>query len=143
MAKSLTSKWGLSPGLLKFLVVGVTNTLGGYAFYAALVALGVNYAIALTLEYVAGIAYGFVLNKRWTFNAKGGAAQQAWRYIALYGLIYVLNVSLLMALVEQGGGNPYVSQLLLLGFLTLLSFVVQKRWIFAQPPKDTHDQQPG
>lgn len=137
------SKWGISPGLLKFLVVGITNTLGGYAFYAALVALGVNYAIALTLEYVAGIAYGFVLNKRWTFKAQGGSLRQAWRYIALYGVIYLLNVGLLVALVERWGLNPYVSQLILLGFLTLLSFGVQKRWIFAEAQKEQRDQQPG
>ena len=142
MDKSL-SKWGISPGLLKFLVVGITNTLGGYAFYAALVALGVNYAVALTLEYVAGIAYGFVLNKRWTFKAQGGSLRQAWRYIALYGVIYLLNVGLLMALVERWGLNPYVSQLILLGFLTLLSFGVQKHWIFADAQKEQHDQQPG
>ena len=137
------SKWGISPGLLKFLVVGITNTLGGYAFYAALVALGVNYAVALTLEYVAGIAYGFVLNKRWTFKAQGGSLRQVWRYIALYGVIYLLNVGLLMALVERWGLNPYVSQLILLGFLTLLSFGVQKHWIFADAQKEQHDQQPG
>ena len=142
MDKSL-SKWGISPGLLKFLVVGITNTLGGYAFYAALVALGVNYAVALTLEYVAGIAYGFVLNKRWTFKAQGGSLRQVWRYIALYGVIYLLNVGLLMALVERWGLNPYVSQLILLGFLTLLSFGVQKHWIFADAQKEQHDQQPG
>jgi len=142
MDKSL-SKWGISPDLLKFLVVGITNTLGGYAFYAALVALGVNYAVALTLEYVAGIAYGFVLNKRWTFNAQGGSLRQAWRYVVLYGVIYLLNVGLLMALVERWGLNPYISQLILLGFLTLLSFVVQKRWIFADAHKEPHDQQPG
>lgn len=136
----LLSKWGLSPSFLKFLVVGVTNTLGGYAFYAGLLALGVNYALALTLEYVAGIAYGFLLNKRWTFKAKGGAAQQVWRYLALYGLIYVLNVTILMLLVERCALSPYVAQVLLLGFLTLLSFVVQKHWIFAKQPIFSNDQ---
>jgi putative flippase GtrA len=136
----LLSKWGLSPSFLKFLVVGVTNTLGGYAFYAALIALGVNYAVALTLEYVAGIAYGFLLNKRWTFQARGGSGQQAWRYVALYGLIYVLNITLLMLLVERWALSPYLAQILLLGFLTLLSFVVQKRWIFAKQTTVTHDQ---
>jgi putative flippase GtrA len=60
MVKPL-SKWGLSPSLLKFLVVGVTTTIGGYAFYAVSIVLGVNYVVALTLEYVAGIAYGFLI----------------------------------------------------------------------------------
>jgi putative flippase GtrA len=142
MDKSL-SKWGISPDLLKFLVVGITNTLGGYAVYAALVALGVNYAVALTLEYVAGIAYGFALNKRWTFKAQGDTLRQAWRYSAFYGVIYLLNVGLLMALVERWGLNPYVSQLILLGFLTCLSFGIQKSWIFAEVQKGQHDQQPG
>jgi putative flippase GtrA len=136
----LLGKWGLSPSFLKFLVVGVTNTLGGYAFYAVLIALGVNYAVALTLEYVAGFAYGFLLNKRWTFQAQGESGQQAWRYVALYALIYVLNITLLMLLVERWALSPYLAQILLLGFLTLLSFVVQKRWIFAKHPTIAHDQ---
>ena len=139
MVKSL-NKWGLSPSFLKFVVVGVTNTLGGYAFYAALVVLGMNYALALTLEYVAGIAYGFLLNKRWTFKAQGESAQQAWRFVALYGFIYVLNVTLLMLLVERCALSPYFAQIFILGFLTLLSFVVQKRWIFTKQPTVVHDQ---
>jgi len=139
MVKSL-NKWGLSPSFLKFVVVGVTNTLGGYAFYAALLVLGVNYALALTLEYVVGIAYGFLLNKRWTFKAQGESAQQAWRFVALYGFIYVLNVTLLMLLVERWALSPYLAQIFILGFLTLLSFVVQKRWIFTKQPTVAHDQ---
>ena len=139
MVKSL-NKWGLSPSFFKFVVVGVTNTTGGYAFYAALLALGLNYALALTLEYVAGIAYGFLLNKRWTFKAQGEFAQQAWRFVALYGFIYVLNVTLLMLLVEPWALSPYLAQIFILGFLTLLSFVVQKRWIFTNQPAVAHDQ---
>ncbi len=139
MVKSL-NKWGLSPSFLKFVVVGVTNTLGGYAFYAALLVLGVNYALALTLEYVAGIAYGFLLNKRWTFKAQGESAQQALRFVALYGFIYVLNVALLMLLVERWTLGPFLAQIFILGFLTLLSFAVQKRWIFTKQPTVAHDQ---
>ena len=139
MVKSL-NKWGLSPSFLKFVAVGVTNTLGGYAFYAALLLLGVNYALALTLEYVAGIAYGFLLNKRWTFKAHGESAQQALRFVALYVFIYALNFTLLMLLVERWTLSPFLAQIFFLGFLTLLSFVVQKRWIFTKQPTVAHDQ---
>ena len=139
MAKSL-SKWGQSSSFLKFLTVGVTNTMGGYAFYSALIALGVNYAVALTLEYVAGVVYGFLLNKLWTFKAQGESGQQALRYVAVYTLIYVLNITLLMILVERWALSPYLAPILLLVFLTLLSFVVQKRWIFAKQPNVAHDQ---
>ena len=139
MVKSL-NKWGLSPSFFKFVVVGVTNTMGGYACYAALLALGLNYALALTLEYVAGIAYGFILNKRWTFKAQGKSVQQAWRFAALYGFIYVLNVTLLMLLVERWALSPFLAQIFILILLTLLSFVVQKRWIFTKQPTVAHDQ---
>jgi putative flippase GtrA len=131
MVKSL-SKWGLSPNFLNFLVVGMITTIGGYAFYAVLIVSGVNYAVALTLEYLAGTAYGFLMNKRWTFKVQGESGQQAWRYFALYGLIFLLNMTLLMLLVERWALGPYLAQILLLGFLTLLSFVVQKRWIFTK-----------
>jgi putative flippase GtrA len=139
MVKSL-NKWGLSPSFLKFVAVGVTNTLGGYAFYVALLVFGLNYALALTLEYVAGIAYGFLLNKRWTFKAEGESTQQAWRFVALYGFIYVLNVTLLMLFVESRTLSPFLAQIFILSFLTLFSFVVQKRWIFSKQPTVTHDQ---
>jgi putative flippase GtrA len=61
----------------------------------------------------------------------------------LYALIYVLNITLLMLLVERWALSPYLAQILLLGFLTLLSFVAQKRWIFADKHKEQHDQQPN
>jgi putative flippase GtrA len=60
--------------------------------------------------------------------------------VALYALIYVLNITLLMLLVERWVVSPYLAQILLLGFLPLLSFVVQKHWVFAKQPTVSHDQ---
>ena len=60
--------------------------------------------------------------------------------MALYGFIYVLNVTLLMLLVERWALSPFLAQIFILGFLTLLSFVVQKRWIFTKQPTVARDQ---
>ncbi|BEI21836.1 GtrA family protein [Vibrio fluvialis] len=61
----------ISNRFMKFVIVGVTNTLVSY-FSFLLLNLVLDYQISYTLSYGLGLITSYVLNGKWTFSAKLG-----------------------------------------------------------------------
>ena len=70
---------------LRFLIAGAVNTVVTYALYLVLLPL-LNYTIAYTIAYVAGIALAYALNTRYVFQVQRNA-----RGMALFPLVYVVQ----------------------------------------------------
>lgn len=77
-------RWSNSEGA-RFLIAGGANTLLGYGLYL-LLNLALDYRIAYTLSYVAGIGISFVLNSLYVFRQP-----LRWQHLAVYPLVYVLQ----------------------------------------------------
>jgi len=90
--------------------------------------------IAYLLGAATGMATSFVLNKYWTFDARGLAGTQLRRFLALN----VLNISAstaLMSLMVDFAGIPYiVSWIAVTGLAMLVNFFANKYWTFAAAP---------
>ncbi len=116
--------------LAKFNLVGVVNTAVTYALYAGLVLAGMSHLWALVLDYAAGIALGFWLNRTFTFHSREPWLPALGRMTATYIPLLALNEVLLFALVDGMQMNKLVAQAGALGAIGLLSFVVQKLFVF-------------
>jgi len=116
---------------LKFLIAGAFNTGINYLLFVLLVYLGLNYNIALTVDYIFGIGLGYLINRYWTFSAPGSNQKNLRKYIALYLLVFLLNALILNALIMLHIVRPIMGQLIALGIVTLLSFQLQNKWVFA------------
>lgn len=68
---------------LRFLVAGAINTAATYVLYLALLPL-LNYTLAYTITYVAGIVLAYLLSTRYVFQVRRSA-----RGLALFPLVYV------------------------------------------------------
>jgi putative flippase GtrA len=93
----------------KFLLVGSVNTALTYACYAVLIALGAHFLIANTVVYVIGIAFGYVLNKRLTFQSEEKVLPELARYVAVYIACFLLGSALLYFLVHALSIDAYSS----------------------------------
>ena len=119
----------------KFLIVGGFNTALTFVIYAAFISAGMSYQLSLALVYIIGIVIGFALNREWTFaylkteNSTRKSAQFL-KYLILYIIVFTTNLLILTLLVEQLALNPIVAQLFALCVTTVLSFVLQKVWVF-------------
>ena len=100
--------------------------------YVVLVKLGVQFNLALALVYCVGIVVGFLINKNWTFSGTRSHSQRTMfvRYLASYAMVFTSNLLLLNVLVHGLGLNPIVGQLVALLVATLLSFTLQRNWVF-------------
>jgi len=117
--------------ITKFFVVGTLNTSLAYLFFIFLVKLGVNYKIALLLDYIFGIIFGYCLNRYWTFYSNKHH-RSFIKYITLNVGIFFLNGILLVFAVDYLFLDPIISQFLIIGFISLASYLLQNHWVFSR-----------
>ena len=77
--------------LLKFILVGIVNTLVGTAIMFGLYNMaGCSYWVSSAANYVIGSILSYVLNKKFTFRHRGRIAQSALRFTGNIAVCYLL-----------------------------------------------------
>ena len=115
---------------LRFMVVGLTSNLVLYLLYLVLTALGLGHKTAMTLLYLVGMLQTFIFNKKWTFEHKGIFEFTFIKYVAAYGLGYLLNLFALIFLVDRMQLPHKIVQGIIILVLAVLLFLLQKFWVF-------------
>ena len=123
---------GLMPQLVRFGLVGATNTALTLAAYAGLVALHAPVPLAGAVGWGVGAVNGFLLNRAWTFRGAARGAIPAARYatVALGGS--ALNAALLALAVSDEHLPRLAGELAALPPVTLLTFALCRGWVFAR-----------
>ena len=127
---------------LKFMLVGVVNTLVGTAImFFCFNILAWSYWISSALNYMVGSIVSYLLNKRYTFQQKGHDWHTVWKFIVNVSVCYVLAYGLAKPLVTwmlsgfttniQGNVALLVGMILFVG----LNYIGQRFWAFS-PKKD-------
>lgn len=117
----------LKSQLLRFLVVGGVNTAVGYAVFAILVRLGLPFPAAIGLATIIGIAFNFQTTGRLVFGS--ARLSLLGRFVAAYVVVYLINVGS-VALLLHVGFNVYLANAVVILPLALLSFFLQRRFVF-------------
>lgn len=114
---------------LKFLSVGVLNTLFGYSLYAALNFLGLPYLIALLLATIMGVIFNYFSFGKMVFKVRG-EWHMFGKFIAAYSVVYVINAMLLNLLTEKLHLSPYLGQLICIPLNVLISWFLMNHWVY-------------
>lgn len=122
----------LSRQLLRFIVVGVVNTLGT-GILVSLLSLFLIPWLAYTISYAVGIVFAFVASGKWVFSSKLSGIRALWFFL---GYLVVFVIGLLTVLVINSlTSSPGASGLVV--FVTApLNFLVG-RIIFYRPRSHT------
>jgi putative flippase GtrA len=97
--------------LIKFILVGVINTLVGLStIYLLKWFLGATDAIANAGGYLVGLTVSFTLNRQWTFRHVGAVLPAAARFITAFAIAYVANLGTVLTLIHQFEINGYLAQ---------------------------------
>jgi putative flippase GtrA len=118
--------------LVKFHIVGAVNTAITYAIYSLLVFSGMQNFAALCVEYPIGIAISFYLNGKYTFGMKKRRFEMLFRMIISYIPSFVLNFFFLWFFTEKAGLNSYISQIIAVVLVMIISFILQKTFVFKE-----------
>ncbi|MBQ3110606.1 MAG: GtrA family protein [Clostridia bacterium] len=77
--------------LFKFILVGILNTLVGYAInFTALNVFGLSFMLAGALNYIPTSVMSFFLNKYFTFKSKGNLKKEALRFAVNIAVCWLL-----------------------------------------------------
>jgi len=112
---------------IKFLFVGIINTIFGYSVFAILIVLRLDYHYSLLLATICGVIFNFKTIGTLVFKTKNN--QLIFRFIGVYGVIYILNVELIK-IINSFGINILISQAILLLPLAVISYVLNKKFVF-------------
>jgi len=116
--------------LARFLIIGVLNTGIGFATILFLtVVVTPPYWISNAGGYAVGLAFSYLANRIWTFQASY-EKQQVLRFFLSFAVSYLLQLILLFVLMERGRMNVLQAQLLSIISYTILSFSLQKGYVF-------------
>lgn len=121
--------------ILRFAAVGVSNTLVGLGLiWVAWHWWGWPDLLANALGYAAGFAWGFALNRGWTFRHEGPAGASLLRYALVCALAYALNVAVLTSTRGLLGETSFWPQVLAVGAYSCAAFLGSHFYAFRTQP---------
>ena len=115
--------------LIRYAIVGIASNLVGYCIYLLLSAFVFPPKVTMTLLYFVGTVFGFIGNRRFTFNHQGKLSRAAGLYSLVHLLGWMMNFALLYILSDLLGYPHQIVQavaiILVAGYLFIaLRFVV-------------------
>jgi putative flippase GtrA len=126
--EGLSSLWRFA--FSRFVAVGLLNTVFGYSFYALLILIGIPRLVAVTIAKIVGTLFNFRTTGVLVFYNRDN--RRLWRFLAVYGLGYPLNVALLEFWCRLVGTGPLVGQALSLPVVVVFTFLMMKTLVFRQ-----------
>jgi len=114
-----------------FLFIGGSATILNYLIFISLFKiLSLHYLFAVTIGYLSGLLFTFILNKKHTFHSKEKTGKSMFLFILLNLFFLLINLELLYFFVELININATTMYFLLLIFTTPLKFIGSKILIF-------------
>lgn len=123
------SQWTHLPQqLIRFVLIGCVNAVFAYSVYCLFIFVGFHYTLAVFLSTVIGICFSFKTMGRFVFNNTDN--KLIFKFFAVYGLCYFLNIGILRLLTGSGLHNLYLAGLISSGLVAAVSFCLNKWVVF-------------
>ena len=122
----LIAKKILGRRFIRFLLVGGVNTLFGYGVFVSLIYIGLHYSLAALLGTILGILFNFQTVGRLVFD--GYHQGLFFKFLAVYGVTYLLNVVGLYFFNVAGVSNYLAGAILILP-VAFIAFILNKTFV--------------
>ena len=120
----------LSFEFVRFLLVGLLNTGFSYAVYALFLYFGLTYILANLMALLLGIAFSFRTQSVLVFRRR--SPRLMGRFAACWLTIFGLNIGVITLLMRTGF-DPYAAGALALLPTALVSYFIQRIFVFGSP----------
>jgi putative flippase GtrA len=122
---------------IRYLLVGVFNTIFGYGFFALLeISAGhvIPYMVVLLIAQVVSTFVAYVLYRSLVFKVRGRFWRDLVRFSLVYAGAFAVNLVLLPVMVSVLGWSVLLSQALIVGGTVIASFFAHRNFSFRRPP---------
>ncbi|HEY4022512.1 MAG TPA: GtrA family protein [Pseudonocardiaceae bacterium] len=123
---------GLLDQAARFVVFGVLSAGVDFGIYELLLHFGLWADAAKAVSFICGTITAYVLNRRWTFDSKGGAAP-AIRFAVLYSTTFFVNVGVNAAGLALMTGHSWripIAWVIAQAVATVINFVLLRTVVF-------------
>ena len=125
--------------LIKFILVGILNTLLGMAIMFGLYNLaGASYWVSSAANYILVSIFSFVMNKKFTFQHQGQVARSGIRFAVNIAVCYLLAYGIAkpcaLALLADAGQTIQENVAMLIGMclFTGMNYLGQRWFVFKE-----------
>ncbi len=112
---------------LKFILVGILNTIFGYSVFALLLYLGIHYTLAVILSTIIGILFNFKTIGKLVF--KNNNNKLIFKFVTVYAITCTIGI-IILRIAEILGQNLYLSGIISTGICAIISYLLNKKWVF-------------
>ena len=118
----------LSIQFIKYILVGILNTVFGYAVFALLLYTGLHYALVCILSTIIGVLFNYKTYGKLVFNSKKNV-------LIKFVLTYVITTSLSilgLKIANSYNINLYFAGFILTCLMAIISFILLKNYVFKE-----------
>ncbi|HEX3783528.1 MAG TPA: GtrA family protein [Pseudonocardiaceae bacterium] len=126
---------GLLDQAVRFVLFGVLSAGVDFGIYTLLLHFGLWADLAKAISFIFGTITAYLLNRRWTFDSKGGAAP-ATRFAILYATTFFVNVGVNAAGLAVLAGDHWrvpIAWVIAQAVATVINFVLLRAVVFRAP----------
>ncbi len=112
---------------IKFVLVGIINTMFGYGLFAFLLYCNIHYALASVLATIISVLFNFKTTGTLVF--KNHDNRLIFKFVSVYCFTTILSI-IGLKITKIFGGNLYFAGLILTGIMAIITFILQKKYVF-------------
>lgn len=119
----------------RYLIGGIWNSIFGIVLFGILLLLledQIGYLGVLTISMPISIIQSHYVQRKFVWSTSSNYKQELMRFSLVYALQYFLNLALLWTAVEFLEFEVFYSQLVIVGFLIVASYLLNKKWTFSR-----------
>lgn len=119
---------------LRFVLVGLSNFAVSFSVFRVLVAVSGSFEYKATVSqvasYAAGTIWSFIWNRRFTFRSTGSIPGQVTRFFVLQAILAAVSSGLIGLFVDVMSFPASPTWFVVMGFITIVNYLLCKRWVF-------------
>lgn len=114
--------------IIKFVVVGIINTIFYYMLYSLFIYMNFEYFLAVIFATILGVLFSFKTFSKLVFNNSNN--KLIFKFLLVYCFNIVLNIFIIKAYVYFCNDNLYIAGLIAIILIAISSFVLNKFYVF-------------
>lgn len=133
LKKFILYLWSARREFAKYFVIGVSGVLLDISsLYVFKEHLHISAVMAVVVNQLFLINYGFFLNKYWAFKSKGITHQQIIRYYFLALMNYLLSITWMWFFHDHFGFNYLLTRIANIALAVAWNFLLYKHWVYQE-----------
>ena len=117
--------------IIKYISIGVFNTLLGYAIiFFCMYILEINPVLSNTISYAIGLSLTYFLNRKITFHSTSKKSKEIIRFFIAFFIAYCANLCALILCIDYFQIHEAISQVIASIVYVMFSFPLLKFYVY-------------